>query len=173
MTAKQEKILESALELFAEKGYHATSTSKVAKQAKVSEGLIFRHFGSKAGLLNAVLEEGEKQIRQLYADIVLETEPRVVIRKTLLLPFAVPESDYPFWRLLFKLKWEMPERSGDKMEPLALALVHAFKKLYYPQAEQEAAFLLFYLDGISTALLRGEVQDKEALKAFLLGKYEV
>ena len=51
MTEKQENILNTALELFAKDGYDATSTSKIAKCAGVSEGLIFRHYGSKDGLL--------------------------------------------------------------------------------------------------------------------------
>jgi len=44
MTEKQEKIIKSALELFALEGYAATSTRKAAERAGVSEGLIFRHF---------------------------------------------------------------------------------------------------------------------------------
>ena len=62
MTEKKEKILQAALELFAKEGFYATSTSKVAKTAGVSEGLIFRHFGNKEGLLHAVLDEGETLI---------------------------------------------------------------------------------------------------------------
>ena len=42
MTEKQEQILKTALQLFAEKGYDGTSTAKVAKAAGVSEGLIFQ-----------------------------------------------------------------------------------------------------------------------------------
>ena len=44
MTEKQISILESALELFSSKGFDAVPTSLIAKQAGVSEGLIFRHF---------------------------------------------------------------------------------------------------------------------------------
>jgi len=43
-------LLESARELFAERGYAGTSTREIAKAAAVSEPMIFRHFGSKAGL---------------------------------------------------------------------------------------------------------------------------
>jgi len=39
MTNKQEEILLTALELFARDGFRATSTSKVAKHAGVSEDL--------------------------------------------------------------------------------------------------------------------------------------
>lgn len=47
----QQRILSSALELFAEKGYASTSTGAIAKQAGVAEGLIFKHFRSKKDLL--------------------------------------------------------------------------------------------------------------------------
>ncbi len=42
-----------AMELFADHGYSATSTRKIAKVAGVSEGLIFHHFGTKLGLLTS------------------------------------------------------------------------------------------------------------------------
>ena len=42
MTEKQQKILENAIKMFAEKGYEATSTSEIAKASGVAEGTIFR-----------------------------------------------------------------------------------------------------------------------------------
>lgn len=49
--AMQAHIAHVAMALFAEHGFTATSTRKVALAAGVSEGLIFHHFGSKMGLL--------------------------------------------------------------------------------------------------------------------------
>ncbi|MFT5056181.1 MAG: AcrR family transcriptional regulator, partial [Pseudoalteromonas distincta] len=43
MTDKQVAILQTALELFSKKGFDAVSTNLIAKEAGVSEGLIFRH----------------------------------------------------------------------------------------------------------------------------------
>jgi AcrR family transcriptional regulator len=51
MTEKQISILLSAIELFSEKGYEATSTSEIAKKAKVAEGTIFRYYKTKKDLL--------------------------------------------------------------------------------------------------------------------------
>ena len=81
MTEKQFKILYSALDLFAKEGFNATSTSKVAKQAGVSEGLIFKHFENKSGLLQAVLDEGEKRFRSVYGEIIFESDPAEVVKK--------------------------------------------------------------------------------------------
>jgi AcrR family transcriptional regulator len=49
------KILDAALALFVENGYRGTTTRAVAAQAKVNEVTIFRRFGSKERLFQAVL----------------------------------------------------------------------------------------------------------------------
>ena len=40
MPAGKKKVLTTALKLFANNGFHATTTAKIAKQAGVSEGMI-------------------------------------------------------------------------------------------------------------------------------------
>ena len=59
MTHKKQAILDSAQYLIASQGYDATSTRSIAKRAKVSEGLIFRHFENKEGLMQSLLKRGE------------------------------------------------------------------------------------------------------------------
>ncbi|WP_077623463.1 TetR/AcrR family transcriptional regulator [Sediminibacillus massiliensis] len=54
-TDKQQKIVEAAIRIFAEKGYSNTSTSEIAQAAGVAEGTIFRHFGTKDNLLLSVI----------------------------------------------------------------------------------------------------------------------
>lgn len=163
----------AALQLFAQEGYHATSTSKVARAAGVSEGLIFRHFKNKEGLMQAILDEGENRFKSLFADIVLETEPKEVIRKTIIMLHKVDVSEYDFWKLQFKLKWELEINGDKKMEPLKMALVHAFSKLAYESPEQEADLLLVFIDGIASAMLKGSQLDADKLIPFLLKKYHL
>lgn len=52
---KQQKILETAIKLFAEKGYANTSTSEIAKEAGVAEGTLFRYYKTKETLLLALI----------------------------------------------------------------------------------------------------------------------
>ena len=173
MTEKQEKILQSALELFAKEGFHATSTSKVARHAGVSEGLIFRHFENKEGLLQAILDEGERRIKVLFIDIIMDNDPKEVIRKTIAMISRIDESDYDFWKLQFKLKWELEVSGDQKMEPLKMALVNAFSKLKYDEPELEAGLILLFLDGLSSSVLKGSSIDAEAMIQFLLKKYNL
>ena len=151
MTEKQGKIVEAALQLFAREGYASTSTSRVAKLAGVSEALIFRHFGTKDGLLKAVIKMGEERARALYADIVMETDPKVILRKTLEIPVQIKEDPraVEFWKLQYKIKWEMEEYGADKMEPLELALTNAFTKLGYENPGQETQHILIIIDGLA------------------------
>ena len=173
MTEKQEKILLAALQLFAQEGYHASSTSKVARLANVSEGLIFRHFKNKEGLLKAVLNEGEKKFRNLFADIVLDTDPKAVIRKTITMINKIDVADYDFWKLQFKLKWELELNSTQKMEPLKMALTNAFNKLNYPSPEQEAQLLLLFTEGLSTSVLKGSDINLTEMTNLMLKKYQL
>ncbi|MCX8001084.1 MAG: TetR/AcrR family transcriptional regulator [Anoxybacillus mongoliensis] len=56
LSEKQLNILQAAIEMFAEKGYAATSTSEIAKRAGVAEGTIFRHYKTKKDLLLAIVK---------------------------------------------------------------------------------------------------------------------
>jgi AcrR family transcriptional regulator len=50
-TEKQKRILEAALNVFAEKGFSGASTSEIAERAQVAEATIFKHYRTKKGLL--------------------------------------------------------------------------------------------------------------------------
>lgn len=55
MTPAQTKVLQSAIQLFAEQGYSATSTAAVAEDAGVSQAVIFKYYKNKEGLLDQIL----------------------------------------------------------------------------------------------------------------------
>jgi AcrR family transcriptional regulator len=173
MTEKKEKILHAALELFAKDGFKTTSTSKVAKHAGVSEGLIFRHFENKDGLLQAIMKEGEERIKVIFSDIVFETDPQTVIHKTLdaFSPEKLSEAEAEFWKLQYKIKWELEQYGEHKMEPLQLALTNAFSKLGFDQPELEALRMLVQLDGLATRYFLMEKFEFEPMLVFLKKKY--
>ena len=171
MTEKQQNILQAAGELFATEGYYATATSKVAKKAGVSEGLIFKHFGNKAGLLDAILQDGEKRIKLAYAFVIMQTDPKEVLRKTIEFPFSISAEEYEFWKLQYKLKWELKEQPQDKMQPLYFSLEEAFSQLGYEDPATEADFLIQLIEGFGAALLKGQFADPDKIKALTLKKY--
>ncbi len=52
----RERLLETATELFAEKGYAATSVREIVERAGVSKPVLYYYFKSKEGLFYAILE---------------------------------------------------------------------------------------------------------------------
>jgi TetR/AcrR family acrAB operon transcriptional repressor len=54
--ASKKRILDAAVRLFAEKGYKHSGVQEISEASGVSRGSIFWHFGSKEGLLFAVVD---------------------------------------------------------------------------------------------------------------------
>src|SRR5262245_9362285 len=62
-TDRRQQLLETALDIFAQKGFAAATTKEIAAAAGVTEAIIFRHFPTKQDLYAAVVglkhESGE------------------------------------------------------------------------------------------------------------------
>jgi AcrR family transcriptional regulator len=54
---RREDILQASLHLFAGKGFHGTSMRDIARQANITEGLIYHYFASKRDLFRAIIDE--------------------------------------------------------------------------------------------------------------------
>jgi AcrR family transcriptional regulator len=55
ISARKNQILDGAISLFAEKGYHRTTTKDIADAADVSEGTIYNYFDRKEDLLIGIM----------------------------------------------------------------------------------------------------------------------
>lgn len=73
-TSIQERILEAARELFLVKGYNGSNLRDIARQARVSMGGIYHHFGSKEEIYLALLNQSGaapdalQRIGKLFSD---------------------------------------------------------------------------------------------------------
>ena len=56
----KERILETALELFAQSGYLGTSMSDIASQLKITKGALYKHYESKQQILEQIIERMAK-----------------------------------------------------------------------------------------------------------------
>ena len=63
-SATADKVLAAAERLFAERGPCSVSMDAVAAAAGVGKGTLFRRFGDRAGLVQAVLSERERASRR-------------------------------------------------------------------------------------------------------------
>ncbi len=57
----RERLLRAAVAVFDRKGYAAASVREIVEQAGITKPALYYHFGSKEGILLAILEEGARQ----------------------------------------------------------------------------------------------------------------
>lgn len=172
MTEKQLKIIQTALRLFAQQGFDSTSTSKVANEAGVSEGLIFRHYRNKQGLLDAIIEQGMCSAAGYIHEIVEIGDPKEMIKASISLPFNIDKTEHDFWRLMYALKWQRGVYQNEAFDTLNTALVKAFSELGYANPKEEADFVEVITDGVATGILLKDADFSRMLK-MILNKYDI
>ncbi|CAN5200681.1 hypothetical protein BH09ACT12_BH09ACT12_35910 [soil metagenome] len=64
----RERMVVSAVDLFTEQGYDATTVAQIAERAGVTKSTFFRHFADKRELLVA----GQETLSQLLSDGIAE-----------------------------------------------------------------------------------------------------
>jgi AcrR family transcriptional regulator len=71
----EEGILEAAIAVMAEHGYHGTSVRDIAERAGVSPAALYHHFGSKQEVLATIMERGiEALLRRTRAALAAAGE---------------------------------------------------------------------------------------------------
>lgn len=80
----RERLVRAALELFTSKGYHASTTPRIAARAGIAEGTIYRHFESKEHLFNeiyrAALRTFAKALQEAETETTCSEQLRAVAR---------------------------------------------------------------------------------------------
>ena len=61
---KRTAIMNAALKLFTERGFHGTSTAQISKEAGISAGSLFNYFPTKEDLINNLYSEVKGHLRQ-------------------------------------------------------------------------------------------------------------
>ena len=171
MTVKQARILEVATVLFATDGYDATPTSKIASEAGVSEGLIFRHFKNKQGLLDSISAlatvDADSQVNALEEEKDMPQRIQLAIEHA----FAKTKGTSHYAALRTQLGatgtsfGESPTAKLDKL------LEEAFKGMNFEGPAIEARFLRCALSGIREAINAGDLPSAKKLKAFVQNMY--
>ncbi len=71
---KRARIVEAAIRVFADKGFHSATVAEVAREAGVADGTIYLYFKNKDHLLACLFEERMAELNELMAAEVAEVE---------------------------------------------------------------------------------------------------
>lgn len=67
---RRQQILSAAIKCFSRHGYRAASTAQLARAARVSEPVIYRHFDSKQGLFLAILDLAAADAMRMFQEVI-------------------------------------------------------------------------------------------------------
>jgi len=158
----ESKILDSALELFANEGYGGASMQMIALKSDVSKGNLYNYFRSKEDLLEGVLLSGLNQVSKSYDNyankLFSTTEFENLIRQN----FEMIRKNRNFWKLYFNLM------SQPKVQEL-------FTKIFSPFLEQYFTIFESYYKNKGdknpniSALLLGSTLDGISLGYIVMG----
>ena len=115
MIAARERVLDAAVELFAERGYDGTSISQVIERANLTKGGFYHHFASKEALLFEVYGDLiNRQLQAMDAILARNLPPTQTLRLLILdlveSTAASSRRALVFWRELGRLG---DERTAD------------------------------------------------------------
>lgn len=124
MTSKKmnkfELILDAAVKVFAENGYHGSQVSKIAKEAGVADGTIYLYFKNKEDILVSLFRERLGELIGKFEASARESETAdEALRKICELHFAELESN-PLLALVTQI--ELRQSSLELRKEIGLTL---------------------------------------------------
>lgn len=157
---RRAQIIDSAMQLFIENGYHATTTASIAKKAAISEVTLFRHFTSKEELflegiqpiLTIQLDHSILQAEDMNTEdklkYILEDRLQFVSENHAILKLILTESQLnpevvgiDYINHVFALLEEALEKAGIELKnkEIALRLIMGslLSFLYFPETDQQ------------------------------------
>jgi AcrR family transcriptional regulator len=148
------KLLNSALELFATRGYAATSVDAIADAAGVSAGLLYHHFNSKAAVLNAIFEQSLTDVQATFSAADRETHAADRLPALLRSAGAIVPRHRHFWAVWYGLRMqpEVLKSLGPSVLQFTVAIVRTLERylsdIGWPDAAIEARLLFAQIDGL-------------------------
>ncbi len=112
MNKTKRKIFETSMQLFAEKGYDATSIEEITATVGVAKGTLYYHFSSKEEIFNFLVDEGMKLLKN---SITIKTDKMTnsldKIRAIVLIQIKILFKYENFITIILSQIWGNDERS--------------------------------------------------------------
>lgn len=111
MVEKQTLIMQKAVQLFAAKGYHATSVQEIAEKCQMAKGSFYNYFKSKEELLISCIRYGleyyEQGLQEIEQDSHLDSREKFLQKINFQIDLVTSNSD--FVKMIFREEIRMKE----------------------------------------------------------------
>jgi len=101
-TQRREQLISIGRQLFAERGFDATSIEEVAARAKVSKPVVYEHFGGKEGLYAVVVDREVRSLLDRIAAALTAGHPRELLEQAALALLDYIEEETAGFRVLVR-----------------------------------------------------------------------
>jgi AcrR family transcriptional regulator len=99
---RREQLINIGRQLFAERGFDATSIEEVASRAKVSKPIVYEHFGGKEGLYAVVVDREVRSLLDRVAAALTAGHPRALLEQAALSLLDYIEEETDGFRVLVR-----------------------------------------------------------------------
>ncbi len=174
------KILDAALKLFAERGYHNTSISQLTQEAGVSKGLLYNYFDSKKALLDGIVGQAMAEGEEVMREMMKLPEPSDQLRFILEQAFQEIIERKEHYKLMLSLSLQIDQFPEIKEIVLAKYkgtvpfLAPLLEAVGIENAEEESYVLAALIDGVGTqATILGDAMPIEKIKHGIFERYNL
>lgn len=161
-------IIESALALFAERGFHGATMREIAQEAHVSQGLLHHHFGGKDGLWNTVGERITDDFLTYMKDVVAPSEPTEDTIPTAVRSYMRYWREHPaafrfnLWRLLEGPARERKARS-ELLNARSVPMIQRAQDAGFVRGDIPPGLALCFAGSLVQFWLHSQVEIRDAL----------
>jgi len=152
--ASVDNIVRAALKLFATHGYGSVSVKDIAREARISQGLMYNYFKSKEGLLIHIIDLMNNEMNELMGTAETLTAPGSQLEFVIRSAFKMLRKKKEFWKMILPIITQQSigsrirRRLQGSFQAAVAQLEMIFKGLKVAKAKQEAYKLGAILDGI-------------------------
>ncbi|WP_268795658.1 TetR/AcrR family transcriptional regulator [Paenibacillus sp. Soil766] len=113
-------ILEGAMKVFAENGFHKSQVSRIAKEAGIADGTIYLYFKKKEDILTSLFQEKLGELVEKFNLAVREsTSPKDALRKICEIHFSELENNI---HMAYLTQIELRQSDLELRKEIGLAL---------------------------------------------------
>jgi AcrR family transcriptional regulator len=101
-TQRREQLIAIGRQLFAERGFDATSVEEVAARAKVSKPVVYEHFGGKEGLYAVVVDREVRSLLDRITTALTAGHPHELLEQAAIALLDYIEAETDGFRVLVR-----------------------------------------------------------------------
>ncbi len=133
----KERILEAALEVFSNKGFHSATTDEIAERAGVGKGTLYRYFETKDKLFQELVRLRTEELGRRAGSIIdSHDDVLTMISKYIRLYFEFFDSNQHLFRLVVQEQLDLGEHSPDEYFRKVMRAIPKLKRKVYEGTQQ-------------------------------------